>query len=493
MKEENYIYISGQENYPSLDTLNKYVRGDLPEEEMVEIGKMVENDPFLADVLEGFNEVGDVAKVNLSVGRIKDHSQKRLYSRLKKRENLSKRQSRVAPQKYTQLIMATAAAIALLFVTVFVVNRLEFNDPNVTQIAESSPIEPNSELSESSLEEPSPTLVPPIDSVRTDKTEEVLFSERKPITKETKKALTKTDEINETRKDIGGDLIAEEELSERVITQSTQTGLTTKPDPRARPTVRKEELQSDIALDDELTEEARLEEAEKLAAEREEKVREEAQAMERKMISNDLERQKDERALAMMKLENMEQTDTAEYMSEKEVNNIPLRPEGPVLIPRDSRLTAKRKQKAKEKVEYLPPQQAPLLTDEQIMMGKYQKNVALAEMMTEADRLYKEGSYQAALNNVYEVLRADPENMMANYYAGGCYFAMQEYKSATSFLKEVAKSPDSKFKDDARWLLAQAHMKRNKFRNAESELKILIEEETKYAGQAAELIKKLNE
>ena len=108
MKEEKHIYISEETSYPSLDTLSRYLNGDLPEEEMVKIEEAIENDPFMTDVLEGLSESTDIVAVKQSVNRIKLNSQKRLFAQPKKREKLSKRQSRVAPNKYTQLIMATA-------------------------------------------------------------------------------------------------------------------------------------------------------------------------------------------------------------------------------------------------------------------------------------------------------------------------------------------------------------------------------------------------
>ena len=475
MKEENYIYISDQESYPSLDTLNRYISGDLPEEEKIRVEKIIENDPFLADVLEGLNETGDVEMVKMAVGRIKSHSQKRLFTKTKKRENLTKRQSRVAPHKYTQLIMATAAAIAFLIASVFIVNQLGFKDPKNPQIAENTE-ELNTEgnLDKTIMSEPEPQIIPPLDSVENENSQEneSLFAEAKPVVKEADQILRKNTTLTETREE------SEEEKEEAVVViskdvpQPTDTH-TAKPtvDPK-KPKKENQAEDNSMDLDDDLA----------MAKNRENIAQQERAKM-----------QVEKKSLSLMKAEEAEaKNDKAEYMSEKEVNNIPLRQEGPVLIPLDGRLSPKSKKKYKDRTDYLAPENAPPLTDEQIMMGKYQKSVALAEMMTEADRLYKEGSYQAALNNVYEILRADPENVMANYYAGGCYFAMQEYKTATPFLKTVVKTSDSKFTNNARWLLAQAYLKRNKFRNAESELKILVGEKTPYADQAAELIEKLN-
>lgn len=485
MKKENYIYISDQENYPSLETLSRYVRGDLPEAEKIRIDKMIENDPFLADVLEGLNGAKDVAQVKSAVGRIKAHSQKRLFTRTKKRENLTKRQSRVSPHKYTQLIMATAAAITLLFVTVFIVEKIEFKDPNKPQIAENLEIEQNANLNNDHSADPDPDIIPPVDSLKreteseTNQPNKSLFSENKPVNEK-----KETDQV--LRKNIatgGGNDHSGVKKPENIIQRDAP-----KPVTATTGTV-VDDLKQDSMLEeaDESVTESSLDD--ELITARETGRSSQAELTPQKAEADKKEAAKQRELLDKAKV----QKEKAEYMSEKEVNNIPLRQQGPVLIPLDSRLEAKtKKSKYKDKADYLKPEDAPLLTDEQIMMGKYQKNLAMTDLMIEAVRLYKEGSYQASLSNVFEVLRADPDNVVAKYYAGGCYFAMQEYKIATSYLRDVVKEPDTEFEDDARWLLAQAYMERNRFRNAESELKTLVEENSKYADQAAELIEKIN-
>ena len=189
--------------------------------------------------------------------------------------------------------------------------------------------------------------------------------------------------------------------------------------------------------------------------------------------------------------------DTAEYMSDEEVEAIPMQKESTALIPLDERLRQNMnknitaKSKKSERANYETPEDAPLMTEEDIRKGEYLKGMAMADLLTEAIRLYDEGSFQPALNNVLEVLQSQPDNLVAKYYAGGCYFSIRQYKIAIPYLKEVVKIPNTDFQDDARWLLARSYAARGKEKNAISELNILVEKQSEYAEEAAQLIEEL--
>ena len=465
MKEEKHIYISEDASYPSLDTLSRYLNGDLPEEEMGKIEEALEGDPFMADVLEGLSESTDIVAVKQSVNRIKLNSQKRLFAQPKKREKLSKRQSRVAPNKYTQLIMATAAAIALLFTTVFVIDELKFDNSPKEQIA-TNQIDNHESSQNLDSQDPDANFIPPLDSVSNEEKneDESFIAMNEALDNQTNNLRTTTsipEEVNEA-------ILNEGAYSDDDIMDEETESVLTKPQVSPKPVIVEAERRQEAVNDARaLLEEKRRKEEEALKAERE--------------LS--------ERSKILM--------DTAEYMSADEVEAIPMQKESTALIPLDERLrqNMNKNQAGKDKkaarANYETPEDAPLMTEEDIRKGEYLKGMAMADLLTEAIRLYDEGSFQPALNNVLEVLQSQPDNLVAKYYAGGCYFSIRQYKIAIPYLKEVVKIPNTDFQDDARWLLARSYAARGKEKNAIAELNILVEKKSEYAEEAAQLIDEL--
>ena len=463
MKEEKNIYISEEASYPSLDTLNKYANGELLDDEKEQVEETIENDPFMADVLDGLSESTDLVLVKQSINRIKLNSQKRLFAvQPKKRETLSKRKSRTAPNKYTQLIIATAAAIAFLFVTVFVVKRLEFKDNGVDQIAAN-----NESLEQVDLQEPNAQLMP-TDSSNTENLngnseliassdgirEEGENSMRKSLPEEVieEKPLIATRDLeHEISED--GPLVAPKPIPNNVTESTTNNDFET--------TTGDDELNNDIV-------------AEKRERELETR-KEEAEA--RSKIITDSERK---------------------VLTAEEIAAIPVQKEHTSLIPLDERLRQNMNKELAESqnaksgsASYQKPTDAPLMKEDDIKKGEYLKGMAMADLLTEAIRLYDDGSYNASLNNVLEVLQSQPGNLVAKYYAGGCYFSIKQYKLAIPYLKDVAKIENTDFQDDARWLLARSYVARGKEKNAISELNILITEKTKYSSDAVILMEEL--
>ncbi|MFK7925325.1 MAG: hypothetical protein AB8H47_25440, partial [Bacteroidia bacterium] len=110
--------------FPSLEVLQRYLRGEASADEKAQIETMLEDDPMMADAIEGLEMIKDPAVLQRSIQKINQHSRQQLKRQINKREALIRRQSRIAPRKLLPYIGTAAAAIALLITTVFVIRQM---------------------------------------------------------------------------------------------------------------------------------------------------------------------------------------------------------------------------------------------------------------------------------------------------------------------------------------------------------------------------------
>ncbi len=116
-----YINIFEESSCPSLEVLDHYLAQEVASNEQQKIETHLVDCPLCADALEGLAMVEDKKGLKIRLRRIKSLNQRKLFVvSEKKREQLSKRKSRVRPMKIEKVLIPAAAAIAALFVTVFI-------------------------------------------------------------------------------------------------------------------------------------------------------------------------------------------------------------------------------------------------------------------------------------------------------------------------------------------------------------------------------------
>ncbi|MEM6805140.1 MAG: hypothetical protein AAF696_27335, partial [Bacteroidota bacterium] len=110
-----------------LELMERYLEGSLSEAERKEMEENLANDPILADAMEGLSMIEDKAAMKVALGRITEGSKTKLNKYIKKRDQLSKRRSRVEHNnfRFTNYYVAAAAAVAVLISTVWVIRMSE--------------------------------------------------------------------------------------------------------------------------------------------------------------------------------------------------------------------------------------------------------------------------------------------------------------------------------------------------------------------------------
>ncbi|MEO0897380.1 MAG: hypothetical protein AAFY71_13325 [Bacteroidota bacterium] len=110
---------------PDLNILEQYLAGELGESEREKIEQMLKDDPMLSDALEGLKEVDDMSVAKSSIASLHLSNKERIEARLHKREQLSRRKSRVGIQDQMPLFMGIAAGLAILLVGAWLLRRID--------------------------------------------------------------------------------------------------------------------------------------------------------------------------------------------------------------------------------------------------------------------------------------------------------------------------------------------------------------------------------
>lgn len=104
---------------------------------------------------------------------------------------------------------------------------------------------------------------------------------------------------------------------------------------------------------------------------------------------------------------------------------------------------------------------------------------------------YDAGDFNAALKLLQEILAAEPENTMANFYAGVCYLKLEKPSLAIAGLQKVIAANDARLAEPAEWYLALAYVQENDLLNARATLNEIIAESGAYKEQAVKLLEHL--
>lgn len=442
---------------PSLEVLNRYLDDGLNLKDQQQLEQHMLDCPMCTDALEGLNMVEDRIQLGARVHRIKTESKHRLYETALQRENPSKRRSRVKPRQFTQYAAAAAAAVFILWMSVFI-----YQDMNQAQ-----------HVYEKHFAEATEAIAPPAG---------------------TTDAMLQTDSIrlsSTTAKESETDLLAQTKeipiKTEAPVALREEGPSSPQPvSPTDANAFDKSQEDSGILPDNEVSED--VVDDELLAA---------------NQFRDDFEGEENEQILAPVR--------SATGASSTEV--IPN--QAPTSISLDEvKVTSERRER--ESMEDRKSLQDTILIQRQpsysqnaskVLAGKVKKDPAIANYsqmqgvqlsspyqdpdMITAQALYSQGDFAAAIQSLELVLDKYPAYVAAHFLRGNSHLELGQPSQAIPSLKLVVKSADKAYFEEAQWKLAGAYLLRNRKQPARKLLKQIIDTKGPYSEKARSALEDL--
>lgn len=110
--------------------LMDYLSKKLSEQENHELEKLMNDDDFMNDAVEGLEQIGDTKKVGISVEELNRELQKQL---IKKKQRREKRKLKEQPWAYAAIII-----LLLLIIICYMVLKKFFNTPRLNEPVQTS-------------------------------------------------------------------------------------------------------------------------------------------------------------------------------------------------------------------------------------------------------------------------------------------------------------------------------------------------------------------
>ncbi len=114
-----------------------------------------------------------------------------------------------------------------------------------------------------------------------------------------------------------------------------------------------------------------------------------------------------------------------------------------------------------------------------------------ASKLQEALQSYDAQDFEAALQELRDILASQPNNVMANFYAGISYLNLKETERAIASLQKVLALNDAKFSAPALWYLALAYLQQDQLVQARATLEGITANQHLYQAQAIKLLEQL--
>ena len=105
---------------------------------------------------------------------------------------------------------------------------------------------------------------------------------------------------------------------------------------------------------------------------------------------------------------------------------------------------------------------------------------------------YEKGEYESALAGFQTLIKGNPDDESALFYAAISNMELSDFNNAIEKLKKVADKNQSKFTQAASWYLSLAYIHTKKPELASEYLNILAEGNDVYANNAKKILKKIN-
>ena len=462
MSDHTYIEDGEQGQFPSLEQLNRYLKGEMSEEERQALESRMVDDPLFADVIEGLGKVKDTSQMNQSIARIRTATRKKLLSEPTIRPLNSKRKSRVQPKTFTQLSLSIAAGISLLLVSVWLVREMAGLRKTAGEdlFAKQQTIQ---EAPIATAEQPEETPAMPADTV--------LFSKDMPLAVETH--VSQEDDKEDKEENM-------EKIYARARTTGQSSGLSASSSQGDSQISNRKELA--------VNEQEYVSPAKSPQNIEREDVEDQAPAF----ILQDSIHPSDAPKPAAEPRQEFTEEELAQITEHKleeadkiYSNSVP---------PKDSKRSRRNqaKEDAERQRELLETFEAPAMSEKQLSKAKVERANVIADLLEEASQLYHVKNYEAAKLKIEEVLQSSPGNESAMYMMGRNYLAMDNPKKAISWLKPILENPSSMVYDDTKWELANAYLMMNKIRPAKKMLESLREAQNPYLEPATLKLDSLN-
>ncbi|MEL7531764.1 MAG: tetratricopeptide repeat protein [Bacteroidota bacterium] len=445
--------------FPSLEVLQRYLRGEASAEEKAQIKAMLEDDPMMADAIEGLQMIKDPALLQRSIQKITSHSRQQLKRQINKREALIRRQSRIAPKNLLPYIGTAAAAIALLITTVFVIRQMdssvdgsmataqeqvaktESSEPQQTDLsANAAPIgsaEENDTAPSSTLSAPIAQATPPL--VRRDQNNR----ENAPSALEDPRSVPIT--IEATEED--ADQIEPFTEPSPTLSSSPTVPQVSETTGAAEQAIEREE---EIALDE---------------------------------LADDFSTSPSKEYLIQ------DSTPAVEYFDAEKLENIPEYEDEVRTGNSTSTPKPRRKGKVVKQTTTTEPlyETAPRRSVEDIQQGQLERAAAITDMIAKAAKHLEAKEYDKAILQLDEVLLTEPQNVVAHHYRAQAYLAKGNDEAAQSSLETVVMMGSENFEGD-QWALANVYRRLGKKLKARNLLKEIVKTGGTYAQQAQALL-----
>ncbi|MEL6256623.1 MAG: hypothetical protein AAFR87_31780 [Bacteroidota bacterium] len=452
----------------NLELMERYLEGSLSEKERKEMEENLANDPILADAMEGLAMIEDKEAMKVALGRITEGSKTKLNKYIKKRDQLSKRRSRVEHNnfRFTNYYVAAAAAVAVIISTVWVI-RMSEPSQDSSSFAEANTTE---ESQIQAPQNPDVLVAPPLSDQEED--EEKALENEQTLAFNADKNQQFSAPIEQTP---ASSILRDGNTDRKTIPPSADDFILENPVALTNKDSEEDDLDtSEIAEEKISTDEiSRKEEnLETIAAKSINKV--EAQGTENK-LKTELKPQ---------------------VLSKEELSRIPLDGKKDAFVESEafnegreqkSRTASRKKRLDDNRPDY------PEQSEEDRVFGKISKGQHLADLMLEAIQLYESAQFDKSLVYLKEVMQSSPDHPAANYYTGSIYRNFSQMKTATDYLKEAIKHVDAPTYEYAQWELALVYLARRKSSAAKKLLMKIATAGGKFTNQARSELKKLEE
>lgn len=458
-------------SFPSVEVLQRYLRGEASAEEKQQIESLLEDDPMMADAIEGLQMIDDPAVLQRSLHRIHGHTRQQLKRQISKRDALSRRQSRVQPRNFLPYIGTAAAAIALLFCTVYVVRQMGGKSD---KMAQNQSVETQTLPAES---EP----ITDADAYEPLELEGVYGN-----------ALASTDSADaesEASSDLDDSYFAKAEVSKDEAPPQRQVG-NSRPAVEPSTTPNPAIASSSVPVVEEIADEAEppVFEEDDFVVASPPPVRSTSEDKSVPQTSGSPEQEADRNDDAPRDYLFNTTDSTVEFFDEERLASIPeYESETRVGNVADS-AQPRRKEKNRKQTSPGTPlyESAPKRTVEDIEQGQMERANAITDMIAKAVRHLEAKEYQDAIFQLDEVLLSEPNNVVAHHYRAQAYLAIGNDEGAITSLSTVVRLGTGENFEADQWALAQAYLRTDQKRKAKKVLKAIVEQAGTFATQAKE-------
>ncbi len=460
--------------FPSLEVLQRYLRGEASAEEKAQIEAMLEDDPMMADAIEGLQMIKDPVVLQRSIQKITHHSRQSIKRQINKREALIRRQSRIAPKNFLPYIGTAAAAIALLITTVYVIRQMGPSpDSNLAAAQEqvAKPTAPAGEAKAEVAESTDSAMIAKAQPAEIEEDSEVAPAEplTAPIAQATPPVVRRRDQSEEANTSAppaeqiaaNDPVISEEDDFAAPIEPSIEPAATTASSPS--PTI---------------PQVAETTGAAEQAIEREEEI-----------ILDEL--SDDVSVSSSEELLKQDSTPMVEYFDAEKLESIP-EYQGEERVGNSTTTMSKprRSGKIKKQTTAAEPlyETAPKRTPEEIQQGQLERAAAITDMIAKAAKHLEAKEYDEAILQLDEVLLSEPLNLVAHHYRAQAYLAQGNDEAAQTSLETVVNMGSGENFEGDQWALANVYLRLGKKLKARNLLKEIVKAGGTYAQQAQVLL-----